>query len=80
MPNCWSGDENIPIYIDQSIDGYHTHTHRLQLCLLEGQGEVVLAGLTVPHQVARLFAQPEQGLRVSAADGSVVPAGGKEGT
>lgn len=51
----------------------------LQLCLLEGQGEVVLAGLAVPHQVTRLFAQPEQGLGVSAADGSVVPAETKTG-
>lgn len=53
--------------------------HSAQLCLLEGQGEVVLAGLAVPHQVARLFAQPQQGLGVSPADGSVVPAAAKTG-
>lgn len=44
------------------------------LSLLEGKGEVVLAGLAVSHQVARLFAQPEQRLGVCPADGSMVPA------
>lgn len=42
--------------------------------LLEGEGVVVLAGLAVPDQVASLFAQPEQRLRVRAADRTVVPA------
>lgn len=41
---------------------------------LEGQGEVILAGLTVAHQVAGLFAQPEQVLGVGSADGPVIPA------
>lgn len=41
---------------------------------LEGQGEVVLAGLTVAHQIAGLFAQPEQVLGICSADGPVIPA------
>lgn len=41
---------------------------------LEGEREVVLAGLTVAHQVAGLFAEPEQVLGVCSADGSMVPA------
>lgn len=53
------------------------------LSLLEGEGVVVLAGLAVSDQVARLFAQPEQGLCIRPADGAVVPAaaaiGGKGG-
>ena len=42
--------------------------------LLEGQGEVVLAGLAVPHQVTGLLAEPQEGLGVGAAHGPVVPA------
>lgn len=44
------------------------------MSLLEGEGVVVLAGLAVSHQVARLLAQPEQRLRICPADRSVVPA------
>lgn len=41
---------------------------------LEGQGEIILAGLTVAHQVAGLFAQAEQVLGICSTDGPVVPA------
>lgn len=41
---------------------------------LEGQGEVILAGLTVAHQVAGLFAEPEQVLGICSTDGPMVPA------
>lgn len=44
------------------------------MSLLEGEGVVILAGLAVSHQVARLLAQPEQRLRICPADRSVVPA------
>ena len=47
---------------------------------LQGEGEVILAGLAVAHQVAGLLAQPQQRLRVRPADGPVVPAGGGRGT
>lgn len=47
---------------------------------LQGEGEVVLAGLAVAHQVAGLLAQPQQRLRICPADGSVVPAAGRRGT
>lgn len=46
---------------------------------LEGEREVVLAGLTVAHQVAGLFAEPEQVLGVCSADGSMVPAEDERG-
>lgn len=52
------------------------------LCLLQGEGIVVLAGLAVPHQVTGLFTQPEQRLCIGPTDCSMVPAtrdeGGKE--
>lgn len=41
---------------------------------LEGQGEIVLAGLAVAHQVAGLFARPEHVLGICSTDGPVVPA------
>lgn len=44
---------------------------------LQGEGEVVLAGLAVAHQVTGLLAQPQQRLRVRPADGPVVPAEGR---
>lgn len=44
------------------------------LFLLEGERVVILAGLAVSHQVAGLLTQPEQGLCVCSADGSMVPA------
>lgn len=47
---------------------------------LQGEGEVVLAGLAVAHQVAGLLAQPQQCLRIRPADGPVVPAAGGRGT
>lgn len=49
---------------------------------LEREREVILAGLTVAHQVAGLFAQPEQVLRIGSTDGPMVPAGdeGREGS
>lgn len=47
---------------------------------LQGEGEVVLAGLAVAHQVARLLAEPQQRLGVRPADGPVVPAAGRSGT
>lgn len=50
------------------------HLWKNGLSLLEGQGVVVLAGLTVSHQVAGLFAQPEQRLCICPANRSVVPA------
>lgn len=46
----------------------------VKAALLEGQGEVVLAGLAVPDKVAGLFAQSQQGLCVYPADCSMVPA------
>lgn len=52
-----------------------TRTHSLQ-----GEGEVVLAGLAVAHQVARLLAEPQQRLCIRPADGPVVPAAGRSGT
>lgn len=52
-----------------------SRTHSLQ-----GEGEVVLAGLAVAHQVARLLAEPQQRLGVRPADGPVVPAAGRSGT
>lgn len=42
--------------------------------LLEGEGVVILASLAVSDQVACLFAQPEQRLRIRPADGAMVPA------
>lgn len=50
------------------------HVHEA-LTALEGQGEIILAGLTVAHQVAGLFAQAEQVLGICSTDGPVVPAG-----
>lgn len=55
-----------------------TSTHGLPYSL-EGEGEVILAALTVAHQVAGLFAQPEKVLRICSADGPVVPAEDKRG-
>jgi hypothetical protein len=46
---------------------------------LEGEREVIFAGLTVAHQVAGLFAQPEQVLGICSADGPVVPAEDERG-
>lgn len=46
---------------------------------LQGEGEVILAGLAVAHQVAGLLAQPQQRLCVRPADGPVVPAGDGRG-
>lgn len=46
---------------------------------LQGEGEVVLAGLAVAHQVTGLLAEPQQRLRVRPADGPVVPAAGGQG-
>lgn len=42
--------------------------------LLEREGEVILTGLTVSHQVTGLFTQPQQRLGVSPANRSVIPA------
>lgn len=50
------------------------HQEKIVPSLLEGEGVVVLAGLAVSHQVAGLFAQPEQRLCIRPADRSVVPA------
>jgi len=47
---------------------------------LQGEGEVVLAGLAVAHQVAGLLAEPQQRLCVCPADGPMVPAVGRRGT
>lgn len=44
------------------------------LRLLKGERVVVLAGLAVSHEIAGLLTQPEERLRISSADGSVVPA------
>lgn len=44
---------------------------------LQGEGEVILAGLAVAHQVTGLLAQPQQCLCVCPADGPVVPAEGE---
>lgn len=44
------------------------------LFLLKGERVVILAGLAVSHQVAGLLTQPEQGLSICSADGSMVPA------
>lgn len=51
--------------------GPSTHGHPYSL---EREREVILAGLTVAHQVAGLFAEPEQVLGICSADGPVVPA------
>lgn len=50
------------------------YLRKKRVVLLEGEGVVVLAGLAVSHQVARLLAQPEQRLCICPADRSVVPA------
>lgn len=47
---------------------------------LQGEGEVILAGLAVAYQVAGLLAQPQQRLCVRPADGPMVPAEGWRGT
>lgn len=51
----------------------------IQAHSLQGEGEVILAGLAVAHQVAGLLAQPQQRLCVRPADGPVVPAGDGRG-
>lgn len=44
---------------------------------LQGQGVVMLAGLTVPDKVAALLAQSQQVLRIPPGDGSMIPSGEK---
>lgn len=51
-----------------------------QVHSLQGEGEVVLAGLAVAHQVAGLLAEPQQRLCVRPADGPMIPAAGGRGT
>lgn len=49
------------------------HVHEA-LAALQGEGEVILAGFAVAHQVAGLLAQPQQRLCIRPADGPMVPA------
>lgn len=67
---CWS-----PL-LPYRLVGPSTHRHAYSL---EGEREVILAGLTVAHQVAGLFAQPEQVLGICSADGPMVPAEDERG-
>ena len=44
---------------------------------LQGEGVVVPAGLAVPDKVATLLAESQQVLRISSADGSMIPSAEK---